>query len=185
VEAVPGARRLVLAGEFLAGDTGGQGQGENQPFHIAETREKAIENASAGFERWQLYSYSVNPEGGAAIWMPSIEEISVIVGCLYLPNGNPAPGPIRGTAREPREFGRRDNPRRRPPKRNRSSLRLPLQHALPARGFGVRDGGACPGPGGREPVRSLSSPDRQDQAANSLNANIALCVEMLGITRSR
>ena len=29
-----------------------------------------------GFEKWQLYSYSVNPEGGAAIGMPSIEEIN-------------------------------------------------------------------------------------------------------------
>jgi limonene 1,2-monooxygenase len=37
------------------------------PFHIAETREKAIENCRSGFEKWQLYSYSVNPEGGAAI----------------------------------------------------------------------------------------------------------------------
>jgi len=46
------------------------------PFHIAETREKAIENVRAGFEKWQLYSYSVNPEGGAAIGMPSIEEIN-------------------------------------------------------------------------------------------------------------
>jgi limonene 1,2-monooxygenase len=46
------------------------------PFHIAETREKAIENVRAGFEKWQLYSYSVNLEGGAAIGMPSIEEIN-------------------------------------------------------------------------------------------------------------
>jgi limonene 1,2-monooxygenase len=46
------------------------------PFHLAETREKAIENVRAGFEKWQLYSYSVNPEGGAAIGMPSIEEIN-------------------------------------------------------------------------------------------------------------
>jgi limonene 1,2-monooxygenase len=46
------------------------------PFHIAETREEAIENVRAGFEKWQLYSYSVNPEGGAAIGMPSIDEIN-------------------------------------------------------------------------------------------------------------
>ena len=26
------------------------------PFHIAGTREKAIENVRAGFEKWQLYS---------------------------------------------------------------------------------------------------------------------------------
>jgi limonene 1,2-monooxygenase len=46
------------------------------PFHLAETREKAIENVRAGFEKWQLYSYSVNPEGGAAIGLPSIEAIN-------------------------------------------------------------------------------------------------------------
>jgi limonene 1,2-monooxygenase len=46
------------------------------PFHLAETREKALANVRAGFEKWQLYSYSVNPEGGAAIGMPSIEEIN-------------------------------------------------------------------------------------------------------------
>jgi limonene 1,2-monooxygenase len=46
------------------------------PFHIAETRERAIENCRAGFEKWQLYSYSVNPEGGAAIGLPSLEEIN-------------------------------------------------------------------------------------------------------------
>ncbi len=46
------------------------------PFHIAETREKAIENVRAGFEKWQLYSYSVNPDGGAAIGLPSIEGIN-------------------------------------------------------------------------------------------------------------
>jgi limonene 1,2-monooxygenase len=33
------------------------------PLHIAETREKAIDNVRVGFEKWQLYSYSVNPEG--------------------------------------------------------------------------------------------------------------------------
>ena len=46
------------------------------PFHIAETREKAIENCRAGFEKWELYSYSVNPDGGAAIGLPSIEGIN-------------------------------------------------------------------------------------------------------------
>jgi limonene 1,2-monooxygenase len=46
------------------------------PFHIAETREKALENCRAGFEKWQLYSYSVNPEGGAAIGLPSLEEVN-------------------------------------------------------------------------------------------------------------
>jgi len=46
------------------------------PFHIAETREKALANVRAGFERWQLYAYSVNPEGGAAIGLASVEEIN-------------------------------------------------------------------------------------------------------------
>ncbi len=46
------------------------------PFHIAETREKAIEDVREGFEKWQLYSYSVNPEGGAAIGLPSVEAIN-------------------------------------------------------------------------------------------------------------
>jgi limonene 1,2-monooxygenase len=46
------------------------------PFHIAETREKAIENVRAGFDKWQLYAHSINPEGGAAIGMPSIEAIN-------------------------------------------------------------------------------------------------------------
>jgi limonene 1,2-monooxygenase len=46
------------------------------PFHIAETRDKAIENVRAGFEKWQLYAHSINPEGGAAIGMPSIEAIN-------------------------------------------------------------------------------------------------------------
>ena len=35
-----------------------------------------MENCRAGFEKWQLYSYSVNPEGGAAIGIPSIEEVN-------------------------------------------------------------------------------------------------------------
>jgi limonene 1,2-monooxygenase len=46
------------------------------PFHIAETREKALANVRAGFEKWQLYAYSVNPEGGAAIGLSSIEDIN-------------------------------------------------------------------------------------------------------------
>src|SRR5277367_1473424 len=46
------------------------------PFHIAETREKAVADVRAGFEKWQLYSYSVNPEGGAAIGLPSIDAIN-------------------------------------------------------------------------------------------------------------
>jgi limonene 1,2-monooxygenase len=46
------------------------------PFHLAETREKAVANCQAGFEKAQLYHYSVNPEGGAAIGLPSIEGIN-------------------------------------------------------------------------------------------------------------
>ncbi|HVV92165.1 MAG TPA: LLM class flavin-dependent oxidoreductase [Hyphomicrobiales bacterium] len=45
------------------------------PFHVAETREKAIQNVRAGFAKWEEYSYSVNPEGGAAIGLPSVEGI--------------------------------------------------------------------------------------------------------------
>jgi limonene 1,2-monooxygenase len=46
------------------------------PFHLAETRDKAIADVQAGFAKWQLYSYSVNPEGGAAIGLPSVEAIN-------------------------------------------------------------------------------------------------------------
>ncbi|HUB95272.1 MAG TPA: LLM class flavin-dependent oxidoreductase, partial [Stellaceae bacterium] len=46
------------------------------PFHLAETREKAVANCRAGFEKAQLYHYSVNPEGGAAIGLPSLEGIN-------------------------------------------------------------------------------------------------------------
>ncbi len=46
------------------------------PFHLAETREQALANVRAGFEKYQLYAYSVNPEGGAAIGLPSIEGIN-------------------------------------------------------------------------------------------------------------
>src|SRR5438874_12217298 len=69
--------------ELANGEAGAQGRAMDRynyrimaPFHLAETREKAIANARAGFEKWQLYSYSVNPEGGAAIGMPSIEAIN-------------------------------------------------------------------------------------------------------------
>ena len=46
------------------------------PFHLAETRERAIAEVRAGFAKWELYGYSVNPEGGAAIGLPSIEAIN-------------------------------------------------------------------------------------------------------------
>jgi limonene 1,2-monooxygenase len=45
------------------------------PFHIAETRDQAIANVRWGFDKWQEYSYSVNPEGGKAIGLGSIESI--------------------------------------------------------------------------------------------------------------
>jgi limonene 1,2-monooxygenase len=46
------------------------------PFHIAETREQALANCRVGFEKWERYSYSINPEGGAAIGLPSLEGIN-------------------------------------------------------------------------------------------------------------
>ena len=46
------------------------------PFHLAETREKALANVREGFAKWELYAYSVNPEGGAAIGLPSVEAIN-------------------------------------------------------------------------------------------------------------
>jgi limonene 1,2-monooxygenase len=46
------------------------------PFHIAETREQAVANCAKGFDTWQEYSYSVSPEGGANIGMPSIQAIN-------------------------------------------------------------------------------------------------------------
>lgn len=45
-------------------------------FHIADTREEAIADVAEGFEKWQNYSRSLNPNGGAAIGLPSIEEIN-------------------------------------------------------------------------------------------------------------
>ncbi|MDB5409840.1 MAG: monooxygenase [Rhodospirillales bacterium] len=45
------------------------------PFHIAETRDQAIANVRWGFDKWQEYSYAVNPEGGKAIGLGSIESI--------------------------------------------------------------------------------------------------------------
>jgi len=46
------------------------------PFHFAETREKAIANCRAGFEKEDIYHYAVNPQGGASIGLPSIEGIN-------------------------------------------------------------------------------------------------------------
>ncbi|MGH6988969.1 MAG: LLM class flavin-dependent oxidoreductase, partial [Stellaceae bacterium] len=46
------------------------------PFHIAETREKAIANCRAGFDKWQSYGYAVSPLGGASIGLPSIAGVN-------------------------------------------------------------------------------------------------------------
>lgn len=46
------------------------------PFHLAETRDKALANVREGFAKYELYGYSVNPEGGKAIGLGSIEEIN-------------------------------------------------------------------------------------------------------------
>jgi limonene 1,2-monooxygenase len=46
------------------------------PFHLAETRERAIANVREGFEKFLAYTYSINPGGGAAVGMPSIEAIN-------------------------------------------------------------------------------------------------------------
>jgi limonene 1,2-monooxygenase len=46
------------------------------PFHIAETREKAVENVKWGFDKWQDYAYAINPLGGQAIGIASIEAIN-------------------------------------------------------------------------------------------------------------
>jgi limonene 1,2-monooxygenase len=45
------------------------------PFHIAETREKALENVKWGFDKWQDYAYAISPLGGAAIGLGSLESI--------------------------------------------------------------------------------------------------------------
>lgn len=46
------------------------------PFHIAETRDQAINSVKAGFERYKSYGFAVNPEGPAAIGLGSIEAIN-------------------------------------------------------------------------------------------------------------
>lgn len=45
------------------------------PFHIAETREKALANVKWGFEKWQNYAYAISPLGGQAIGLGSLELI--------------------------------------------------------------------------------------------------------------
>jgi limonene 1,2-monooxygenase len=46
------------------------------PFHIAETREKAMENCRAGFATYEEYGFSVRPEGPAGIGLASLEAIN-------------------------------------------------------------------------------------------------------------
>ena len=45
------------------------------PFHIAETREKALANVQHGFDKWQDYAYAISPLGGTAIGLGSLESI--------------------------------------------------------------------------------------------------------------
>lgn len=46
------------------------------PFHLADTRERALENCRAGFARYEEYGFSVRPEGPAALGMASLEAIN-------------------------------------------------------------------------------------------------------------
>ena len=46
------------------------------PFHLAETKEKALENCRAGFAAYERYGFSVRPEGPAAIGLASLESIN-------------------------------------------------------------------------------------------------------------
>jgi len=46
------------------------------PFHLAETKEKAMENCRAGFAAYEQYGFSVRPEGPAAIGLASLESIN-------------------------------------------------------------------------------------------------------------
>ena len=45
------------------------------PFHLAETREKALANLRWGFDKWQNYAYAISPLGGQAIGLGSLESI--------------------------------------------------------------------------------------------------------------
>ncbi|HWL46647.1 MAG TPA: LLM class flavin-dependent oxidoreductase [Sphingomonadaceae bacterium] len=45
------------------------------PFHIAETRQQAIDDMAWGFEKWSDYSFQVSPHGPAAIGLGSVEEM--------------------------------------------------------------------------------------------------------------
>jgi limonene 1,2-monooxygenase len=46
------------------------------PFHLAETKEKAMANCRAGFAAYEQYGFSVRPEGPAAIGLASLESFN-------------------------------------------------------------------------------------------------------------
>lgn len=45
------------------------------PFHVAETREQAMDEVREGFDRWNVYMYEYLEEGGKVAGMGSLEEI--------------------------------------------------------------------------------------------------------------
>jgi limonene 1,2-monooxygenase len=45
------------------------------PFHVAETRQQAIDDMAWGFEKWSAYSYQVSPAGPAAIGLGTVDEM--------------------------------------------------------------------------------------------------------------
>jgi limonene 1,2-monooxygenase len=45
------------------------------PFHIAESRQQAIDDMAWGFEKWSDYSYQVSPHGPAAIGLGTVDEM--------------------------------------------------------------------------------------------------------------
>lgn len=45
------------------------------PFHVAETRQQAIDELKWGFEKWLGYSYQVSPLGPASIGLGTIDEM--------------------------------------------------------------------------------------------------------------
>jgi limonene 1,2-monooxygenase len=46
------------------------------PFHVADTREQALDNCRAGFARYEEYGFSVRPEGPAGLGMASLDAIN-------------------------------------------------------------------------------------------------------------
>jgi len=45
------------------------------PFHVAESRQQAIDELAWGFEKWSDYSYQVSPHGPAAIGLGTVTEM--------------------------------------------------------------------------------------------------------------